>query len=107
MKALIIIPSTKRGGVEEYSLKIAKTATQAQWEVSAAFPSTEGMNSLIGDLTQAGISYYPLSIAETDIPGFLEISNKHQSLMPILKQLIIPRVKFDLSKIPHFFKKMI
>ena len=106
MKALIIIPSTKRGGVEEYSLKIAKTATQAQWEVSAAFPSTEGMNSLIGDLTQAGISYYPLSIAETDIPGFLEISNKHQSLMPILKELIIPRVKFDLSKIPHFFKTL-
>ena len=107
MKALIVIPSTQRGGVEEYSLKVAKTATQANWEVSVAFPPTEGIKSLIVDLAQAGIAYYPLSIAETEIPGFLEISDKYQSLIPILKELIIPRVKYDLSKIPHFFKTLL
>jgi len=106
MKLLIIIPSTQRGGVEEYSFKIATAAVQRQWEVNVAFPQTEGTKSLVNDLTEVGITYYPLNIAEIEIPGFLEISQKYQALIPIIKQLIIPRLKFGLRKIPHFIKTL-
>lgn len=106
MKALIIIPSTQRGGVEEYSFKIATAVAQIKWDANVAFPTTEGTKSLIEDLTQTGITYYPLNIAETEIPSFIEIDQKYQSLIQILKHLIIPRLQFDLNKIPHFLKTL-
>lgn len=107
MKLLIIFPSTNRGGVEEYSLTIGSAAVREGWEVAAAFPQTEGTTSLIKDFTETGITYYPLAISEPEIPGFPEIGQKYQSLFPILKALILPRLKFDLSKIPHFINTVL
>ena len=39
MKLLIIVPSTSRGGVEEYSLKIANQSMQVGWEVGFGLSS--------------------------------------------------------------------
>lgn len=103
---LLIIPSVQRGGVEEHGLKIATAAMKKGWKVNVAFPQIEGTNSLVQDLNQSEITYYPLNIAETEITSFLEISKKSQALVSILKQLIIPRIKFDLSKIHHFIKTL-
>jgi glycosyltransferase involved in cell wall biosynthesis len=106
MKLLLIMPSDKRGGVEEHGLKIGTAAVQAAWDVHAAFPKTGGMETLIKDLQEAGVSYHPLKIAETTIPSLAEISRRHQALFPILRQLLVPRLKFDTAKIPHFFRTL-
>ncbi len=106
MKLLIIVPSTSRGGVEEYSLKIAAHSKQAGWDVNLAFPKKPGTESIIADAGKAGINYHKLNVAETKIPTFQEISSQHQALLPILKRLIIPRLKFDWSIIPHFFRTL-
>lgn len=104
MKLLVIIPSTKRGGVEEYSLKIAASAAGAGWEVAMAFPRTDGTSSLIDDVNRIGLVYYQLNVAEIEIPTLAEISKQHQALIPILKDLIIPRIQFDLRIIPHLWR---
>lgn len=66
MKLLIIMPSTQRGGAEEYTLKIAQAALQAGWEIHTAFPQTPDTTSLINDFEQQNIGYYPLNIAEQE-----------------------------------------
>lgn len=107
MKLLIIVPSNNRGGVEEYSLTIGSAAVKKGWQVTAAFPETEGTTSLIKDFTETGITYYSLAISEPEIPGFPEIAEKYQSLLPILKALILPRLQFDFSKIPHIIRTLL
>ena len=37
MKILVIFPSTIRGGVEEYTLRITSAAVREGWDVNAAF----------------------------------------------------------------------
>lgn len=69
-----------------------------------AFPRTKNTHSLIQDITGTQIHYHPLNIAETNIPNLKQLSQKHQALLPLIKQLILPRLKFDLAKFPHFFK---
>lgn len=64
MRFLIILPSTQRGGVEEYSLRIASAAIKKGWDVHIAFPNTEGTKSLIQDFTARGAKYHPIGIAE-------------------------------------------
>ena len=94
MKLLIILSSTKRGGVEEYSLKIASEAIRQTWDVHAAFPQTQATNSLIEDLKTQKITYHRLDIAETDIPPI----NTVKELIPI----IWPTLKSMCTKIIHF-----
>ncbi|OUL36827.1 glycosyl transferase family 1 [Nostoc sp. T09] len=65
MKFLIILPSTQRGGVEEYSLRIASSAIKKGWDVHVAFPNTEGTTSLIQDFTSKGVQYHSLEIADS------------------------------------------
>lgn len=104
---LIIFPSSQRGGVEEYGLKISKAALEAGWEVYTAFPDVPELQALAKDFSDLGASHQVLSVQETNIPGLEEISTNYQSLLPILANLIIPRVRFDLSKLPHFIHTLI
>lgn len=107
MKLLVIFPSTQRGGVEEYSLKIASAACHEKWEVHGAFPETAGTASLIKDFTEKEITYHPLEIAEVSIPSWEEISEKNLGILSILPSLIVPRLQFDLSKLPHFLRSLL
>ncbi|MEM8720198.1 MAG: glycosyltransferase family 4 protein [Cyanobacteria bacterium P01_G01_bin.39] len=66
MKLLIILPSTQRGGAEEYVLKITKAALQAEVEIQVAFPSTSDTASLINDFNQQNIKYHPLDIGNVE-----------------------------------------
>ncbi len=64
MKLLQILPSTQRGGNEEYALTIAAAATKKGWEVHAAFPFLEATRSLREDFARSGVRYHPLDIEE-------------------------------------------
>jgi glycosyltransferase involved in cell wall biosynthesis len=107
MKLLVIFPSTQRGGVEEYSLKIASAAFHEKWEVHAAFPETDGTTSLIKDFTEKEIIYHPLEIAEISIPSWEEIIEKTQGILSMFPSLIVPRLQFDSSKLPHFCRSLL
>jgi glycosyltransferase involved in cell wall biosynthesis len=61
----MILPSTQRGGVEEYTLKITGAAVKEGFDVHVAFPQTEGTRSLIPNFTAKGVDYHCLQIAET------------------------------------------
>lgn len=106
MKLLVIFPSTQRGGVEEYTLKIASFVLTHNWTVHSAFPQASGTTSLIKDFTDKEIIYHPLDIREIAIPSWAELSQKNSSLLSILPSLIIPRLLFDLSKLPHFVRSL-
>ncbi|MGH8001007.1 MAG: glycosyltransferase family 4 protein [Brasilonema sp.] len=67
MRLLVIFPSTNRGGTEEYALTLASAAAQGKWEVHAAFPQTEGTESLIQDFKTRGIHYHSLNIANGNV----------------------------------------
>lgn len=64
MRLLQILPSTKRGGNEEYALTIAVAATKKGWKVHAAFPFLEGTRSLREDFERSGVRYHALDIEE-------------------------------------------
>ncbi len=64
MKLLIVFPSTIRGGAEEYALTIADAAVTDGWIVHAAFPDTEGTQSLQQDCVLRQIVYHSLNIEE-------------------------------------------
>lgn len=80
MKLLIILPSTQRGGAEEYTVKIAKGVKQKKWKIHTAFPKTLSTISLVDDFTQQGIEYNQLEIAD-------EVGNKFTSLKASLFRL--------------------
>ena len=61
---LELLPSSARGGVEEYSLIVAKAAAARGWRVSAAFHKCEGTASLIHDFEEAGVAASPLELVE-------------------------------------------
>lgn len=106
-KVLLIIPSSQRGGVEEYILKIASAIGQRNDIAHVAFPQTVGNISLVEDCIKAGIIYHPFAIGEVTIPSWAEITKQNSSLLSKLLSLIIPRLKFDLSQIGHFAKTVI
>jgi glycosyltransferase involved in cell wall biosynthesis len=54
------MPSTQRGGAEEYALTIAKAAVEQGWTVHAAFPRTEGTAALIQDFQASQVTYHRL-----------------------------------------------
>lgn len=74
-KILIISPSTVRGGVEEYTLKIASAALAEGWDVHVAFPQAVGTASLIHDFTQKGVHHHTLNIAEVGDRKFFKPLN--------------------------------
>lgn len=106
-EVLLIIPSSQRGGVEEYILKIASAIRQQDDIAHVALPQTVANTSLVEDCIKAGIIYHPLAIAEINIPSWAEINQQNTGLLSRLFSLIIPRLKFDLSQIGHFAKTVI
>lgn len=96
MKFLMLLPSSVRGGVEEYALKIMVAASQQGWEVHAAFPQTEQTRSLIEDLTAKGIQYHHLAIAEGEPTQLGWIIRFWRTLVLLLKlrpevaQIVLP-----------------
>lgn len=69
----MIFPSTLRGGVEEYNLKITSGAIKEHWDVHVAFPKTEGTASLIQDFTAQGAHYHQIEIAEEHVCSLLRL----------------------------------
>ena len=110
MKILLIIPSTLRGGVEEYSLRITSAAAQKGWDVHAAFPKAEGTASLVEDLTAEGVHYHCLEIAETIrggrllairkyLPHFIRTTLLLLRLKPDIVQIVLPNPAHCLGSI--------
>ena len=109
MRILLIIPSTLRGGVEEYSLKITSAAVKKGWDVHAAFPKAEGTASLIEDLTAEGVHYHRLEIAETTrgrlltirkyLPHFVRTTLLLLRLKPDVVQIVLPNPAHCLGSI--------
>lgn len=64
MRLLTILPSTLRGGCEEYALTVATHAVKRGWEVHAGFPTTEGTVELISDFRSRGIAFHSLAVGE-------------------------------------------
>lgn len=100
MRLLIITPSTLRGGVEEYTLKITSAAVEKGWDVHAAFPKTEGTVSLIQDFIAQEVTYHPLAIAETnhrrrsslqkDLPNLIRTATLLLRVQPDVVQIVLP-----------------
>jgi glycosyltransferase involved in cell wall biosynthesis len=93
MKLLIILPSTQRGGAEEYTLKIAQAALQEGWEIHTAFPQTPDTASLIADFKQQNIDYHPLN---TEAQSKGKLASIKVSLLRLLKtQRLLSRLQPD------------
>ncbi|MEC4817073.1 MAG: glycosyltransferase family 4 protein [Scytonema sp. PMC 1069.18] len=109
MKILFIIPSTLRGGVEEYTLKISSAAVKEAWDAHVAFPKTEGTASLIQDFTAKGVCYHRLEIAETidnnlliikkDLLHFIRTVLLLLKIKPDVVQIILPYPPYGLGSI--------
>ncbi len=108
MKLLAIFPSTFRGGVEEYTLKIASAARQEGWDAHVAFPKTNDTASLIQDFTAKDICYHPLAIAEQKngrqlesvvdyLPQLIKTLTLLIKLKPDVVQIILPWPTFCLG----------
>jgi len=98
-RLLMILPSTLRGGVEEYNLTAARGAIAQGWEVHAAFPDRPGTATLIQDFRDSGIAYHPLEIAENEnqlpsvtrhIPRFFRTLGLLIRLKPDVAQVTLP-----------------
>ncbi len=104
MKLLIILPSTQRGGAEEYTVKIARGVKQKKWKIHTAFPRTSETISLIDDFTQQGIEYHQLEIA--DEPGNKFTSFKTSLFRLFTTYRLLLKIKPDvvLLNLPaHYF----
>jgi glycosyltransferase involved in cell wall biosynthesis len=110
MKALVITPSTLRGGVEEYALRITSAAVKADWEVHVAFPDVPALKELIEDFQSQGIVYHPLDIAEKIyrkklawfrryLPHLIKTLALIQRVQPDVVQIILPHPENCLGSI--------
>ncbi|MGQ4646880.1 glycosyltransferase [Lyngbya aestuarii] len=109
MRVLAIIPSTLRGGVEEYTLRITSAAVKEGWEVHVAFPQTEGTASLIKDFTANGVSYHRLEISESNLHGlaavrkylihFVRTALLLLKVKPNVAQIVLPSITYCLGSI--------
>ncbi len=97
MKLLIASPSPERGGVEEYALTIGVAAIQAEWEVHAVFPQTQGTKSLVHDFIHQGISYHPQQIYPIDVGPLKGIIQNFQRLRQAIALLL--KIKPDVMLI--------
>jgi glycosyltransferase involved in cell wall biosynthesis len=68
MRLLQILPSTYRGGSEEYALRIARGVSNLGFDVHTAFMKTEGTMSLISDFKSSSIQYHQLDIGRGELP---------------------------------------
>ena len=93
MRLLIILPSTQRGGAEEYVLKIAKAALKVGWEIQVALPNTSGTASLIDDFTRHDIKYHQLDIGNLEGSKLASIQASLSKLLTIGK--LLSKVKSD------------
>ncbi len=82
LRLLMILPSTERGGAEEYALTIVSAAVAEGWDVHIAFPKRGATASLVQSFEDRGVSYYPLEIAE---PNFF---SKFKTLKAHLPHLL-------------------
>lgn len=62
IKLLKILPSTIRGGVEEYALKMASAATGRGWDVHVAFPGRASTRTLREDFSKIGVCCHAIEI---------------------------------------------
>ncbi|KOP27855.1 glycosyl transferase family 1 [Hapalosiphon sp. MRB220] len=100
MKALLIIPSTIRGGVEEYTLKIASASVRLGWNIHVAFPQSDGTKALVQDFITAGVQYHRLEIDEKHyrtqvifkkyLPYFIQTILLLLKVKPDVVQIILP-----------------
>ena len=72
MKILFLCPSIKRGGAEEYVLKMALASKKKNWDVHVAFPNRKATQSLIHDLNKK-ITYHSIEIEEKQRKGFFKV----------------------------------
>jgi len=72
MKLLFMVPSTGRGGAEEYALKVATEAISKNWVVSAAFSDCPKLETLKKDFKRLGATYYPLEISDDGRYRFID-----------------------------------
>lgn len=107
-KLLVILPSTLRGGVEQYNLTAACGAVKHGWEVHAAFPNVDGTASLIQDFIEASVIYHTLSIAEDrnwlpgiarHVPRFLRTLRLLMVLRPDVVQITLPAPEYCFASI--------
>jgi glycosyltransferase involved in cell wall biosynthesis len=107
-KLLLIMPSTLRGGVEEYNLTAARGAITQGWDVHAAFPDRSGTATLIQDFQDSDITYHPLNIAEDEhrlpsvtrhLPRFLRTLRLLTTLKPDIAQVTLPAPDYCLGSI--------
>ena len=95
MRLLIIASATVCGGAEAYAVAIATAAAQAGWDTHAAFPQSEGTDSLRQALTANQVSYHPLNIAEPLSRGIQAMSDafwrflRTRSLLRTLKPNVV------------------
>lgn len=104
-----MLPSTQRGGTEEYALTIASAAAKDGCDVHAAFPQTDGTTSLVEDFVAEGICYHPLEIPEpsnyrlgvigTLFPRFLRTIALLLKLKPDIVSLSLPWAEWCLGSI--------
>lgn len=110
MRLLTILPSTQRGGIEEYTLTVTSAAVQAGWDVHVAFPKTEGTATLIRDFTDRGVHYHCLKINEVVREPSLLAAAKHSlrfartfslllKLNPDIVQINLPNARLCLGSI--------
>ncbi|HEY9645342.1 MAG TPA: glycosyltransferase family 4 protein [Chroococcidiopsis sp.] len=94
MRLLIISPSTRRGGAEEYLLTIASAVIQLGWELHIAFPKNPDTDSLIKDCEYTGARYHTLLLTDDENHSMLTaISEWRRTLFLAL------RVKPDIALI--------
>ena len=104
MKLLIILPSTQRGGAEEYAVKIAQGAKQKKWKIHTAFPKTISTISLIDDFAQQGTEYNPLAIADESRNKFTSLKASLFRLFATYKLLLKIKPDVVLINLPaHYF----
>ncbi|MFB2768223.1 glycosyltransferase family 4 protein [Pelatocladus sp. BLCC-F211] len=109
MKALLIIPSIIRGGVEEYTLKIASASVILGWNVHVAFPKSDGTKALVKDFITAGVQYHRLEIDEKqyhnqvifkkDLPYFVRTILLLLKVKPDIVQIILPLPEYCFGSI--------
>ncbi|MBO3460912.1 glycosyltransferase [Aetokthonos hydrillicola Thurmond2011] len=84
-KLLIILPSTQRGGTEEYALTIASAAVKNGWDVHAAFPEITTTATLVQTFEEKDVYYHSLNISEVNNYRFKTL----KYILQLFKTLIL------------------
>ncbi len=93
LKLLILLPSTARGGNEEFALTIATAAAQRGWAVHAALPGTTGTESLFRDFRSISVTCHKADLSECGEKGFRQIAGHVFRCLRVLS--LIARLRPD------------